>query len=130
VILLRYAACALADERAFQDLTSGRKNHGDVRTKGSTPFISILTLWEIALLHSKGRVRLPVSLPKFVKHLERIYVVLPITSDIVLRAAALTRNFPKDPADRLIAATALERGVPLVTSDMSIRQSGEVPCIW
>ncbi len=36
---------------------------------------------------------------------------------------ACQMQFPKDPADRLIAATAMVEGMPLVTADMRIRQS-------
>jgi PIN domain nuclease of toxin-antitoxin system len=38
--------------------------------------------------------------------------------------------FPRDPSDRLIAATAMVEGVPLVTADTRIRQSKLVETVW
>jgi len=42
----------------------------------------------------------------------------------------LPSSFPKDPADRLIAATAMVEGAPLVTADEQIRQAKVVQTIW
>jgi PIN domain nuclease of toxin-antitoxin system len=42
----------------------------------------------------------------------------------------LPAGFSKDPADRLIAATAIVEGVPLVTADERIRQAKVVQAIW
>jgi PIN domain nuclease of toxin-antitoxin system len=56
--------------------------------------------------------------------------VLPITAAIAERSMHFGSNFPKDPSDQLIAATAIVHGIPLVTADAQIRNSGEVPCIW
>jgi PIN domain nuclease of toxin-antitoxin system len=47
-----------------------------------------------------------------------------------LRAAATARDFPRDPADRIIAATARDRGLPLVTADERIRACPLVQTIW
>ena len=44
------------------------------------------------------------------------------TPAIAAAAAALPRSFPGDPADRLIYATAVEHGWPLVTKDQRLRQ--------
>jgi PIN domain nuclease of toxin-antitoxin system len=37
---------------------------------------------------------------------------------------------PLDPMDRIIGATALDRGIPQVTRDKAIRKSKAVPVIW
>jgi PIN domain nuclease of toxin-antitoxin system len=42
----------------------------------------------------------------------------------------LAAYFPSDPADRLIVATALGKGIPLVTADDEIRRSKAVTTIW
>ena len=47
-----------------------------------------------------------------------------------MQAFELPANFPKDPVDRLIAATALIEDIPLITADREIRKSGAVPTIW
>ena len=48
----------------------------------------------------------------------------PLTPEIAVRAAGLGADFPGDPADRLIVATALEARGPLVTLDGRLRAAG------
>jgi PIN domain nuclease of toxin-antitoxin system len=57
-------------------------------------------------------------------------MVQPITPEIAAFAVELPSSFPKDPADRLIAATAMVEGAPLVTADERIRQAKLVQTIW
>jgi PIN domain nuclease of toxin-antitoxin system len=61
---------------------------------------------------------------------ERRFIVLPITAKIALQAYALPPSYPKDPADRVIGATAVIEGLSLVTADQAIRKSKAVPTIW
>jgi PIN domain nuclease of toxin-antitoxin system len=49
---------------------------------------------------------------------------------ICVQAFGLPANYPKDPADRIIGATALVEGLSLVTADRAIRNSRAVPTIW
>jgi PIN domain nuclease of toxin-antitoxin system len=39
-------------------------------------------------------------------------------------------SYPKDPADRIIGATALVGDIPLLTADRAIRNAKAVPTIW
>lgn len=96
--------------------------------------IASITLWETALLLERGQVVLrgaggtEAAVSKIVK--EAGLQVLPLTVRAAALAVALPRAFPRDPADRLIAGTALAEGLQLVTSDKPIRQSGTVDAIW
>ncbi len=92
--------------------------------------ISDKTLWELAMAHSKKRIRSTVSLRDFLETAERTFIVLPVNAAIAERSVQFGKSFPADPADRIIAATAIVYGLSLVTSDVQIRRSGEVPCIW
>jgi PIN domain nuclease of toxin-antitoxin system len=92
--------------------------------------IASITLWEIALLAAKGKVQFYPPVEQFLEKVERAYRVLPLDRHIALRGAALSADFPKDPADRQVAATAIVHGLMLITSDEKILKSGEVPCIW
>lgn len=88
------------------------------------------TLWELAMMHSKGKIELDVPLREFLVGIEQQCTVLPINAAIAARSVLFGSEFPKDPADRIIAATAIVYGLKLVTADALIRKSGEVPCVW
>jgi PIN domain nuclease of toxin-antitoxin system len=100
------------------------------RQKGEGLAISDITLLELAILAGKGRVRLAIGLESFLREVEARFVVLPITGQACARTGALPPNYPKDPADRIIAATALVEGLPLLTADRAIHRSKAVHTIW
>ena len=100
------------------------------RREGTPIAISDLTLWEFAMLAHRGRIALFASLPIALQEIASIYTVLPIIPEIAGTSVRLSAEFPADPADRIIAATALAHSAALVTADSRIRRSGEVPCIW
>jgi PIN domain nuclease of toxin-antitoxin system len=88
------------------------------------------SLWEVAMISSKGKFKMYRPLGDYLRYLESIFIVFPVTAAIAERGMQFTERYPKDPTDRLIGATALVHGMELVTSDELIRESGEVPCIW
>ena len=92
--------------------------------------ISAFTLFELSMLFRKKRFSLAVSPESFLGEMERRFVILPITANIALQAFALPASYPKDPADRIIGATALVEDIPLITADRGIRKSRAVPTIW
>jgi len=100
------------------------------RLEGTGLAISDFTLWEFAMLATRKRISLQVPLSASLHELCSFYTVLPITASIAETSMTFSANFPNDPADRVIAATALIHHAPLITADKSIRASGEVPCIW
>jgi PIN domain nuclease of toxin-antitoxin system len=53
-----------------------------------------------------------------------------MTAEITALAVRLPQDFPKDPADRVITATAAIEGMELVTADAQIRRAKVVPTIW
>jgi PIN domain nuclease of toxin-antitoxin system len=92
--------------------------------------ISDITLLELATLASKGRIRLDISIESFLQEVESRFVVLPISGRACARAMGLPASYPKDPADRIIGATALVEGLLLLTADREIRRSRAVQTIW
>jgi PIN domain nuclease of toxin-antitoxin system len=92
--------------------------------------ISDVTFVEIAQLANRERINLTPNAETVLAEIERRFVVLPITANIALRAFELPASYPKDPADRIIGATALIEDIPLLTSDREIRKSRAVPTIW
>lgn len=74
---------------------------------------------------------LPISIEELVRRLEQGGVVelVPVDAAIWLRSLSLPwEHF--DPADRVIVATALARGVPLLTMDETIRAFEGAVTIW
>jgi len=102
----------------------------DARQKGEGLAISDITLLELATLSNKGRIRLNISLESFLAEVEARFIVLPITGRACVRVLALPKAYPKDPADRIIGATALVEGLPLLTADQNIRRSRALHTIW
>jgi PIN domain nuclease of toxin-antitoxin system len=100
------------------------------RHSGEGLAISDMTLLEIAVIESKRRIRLNTSLETFLTEVESRFVVLPITGRICVRAMGLPAAYPKDPADRIIGATAQVEGISLVTADKDIRKSKVLRSIW
>ena len=56
--------------------------------------------------------------------------VRPLTPMVTALAAQFPEDYPRDPADRLIGATARAEGVPLITHDERIRRSKLIQTIW
>jgi PIN domain nuclease of toxin-antitoxin system len=95
--------------------------------------IADISLWELALLHERGRLVLPadVSAGFYLKQLLAALrlQVLPITTEIALLSRSSLFQHG-DPADRLIGATALQLGAPLITADTQLRALPELDTLW
>ena len=102
----------------------------DARKNGDGLAISDVTLLELATLASKARIHLDISLESFLQEVEARFVVLPISGRACARAMELPATYPKDPADRIIGATALVEGLSLVTADREILRSKALHTIW
>lgn len=78
---------------------------------------SALTFWEVALLQESGRIHLPLPAAQWrAERLESGLHEFAVDGAIAVRAAGLG-GLQGDPIDRLIVATALERGAALLTAD-------------
>ena len=102
----------------------------NARKNGDGLAISDITLLELATLASKGRIQLDISLESFLQEVEARFVVLPISGRACVLAIGLPAAYPKDPADRIIGATALVEGLSLLTADRKIRRSKALQTIW
>lgn len=102
----------------------------EARRAQSGLYISDFTLYELSVLFRKKQIGLVISLESFLSEIEKRFVVLPITGRICVSALSLPAAYPKDPADRIIGATALVEGLSLLTADRDIRRSRAVPTIW
>lgn len=94
--------------------------------------ISDIVIWEVAFLFARGILRshgtVEATVEKLITHTG--VIVRCINSEIAAIAAQLPDDYPKDPIDRLIGATAVSEGLPLVTRDERIRRSPLLKTIW
>lgn len=95
---------------------------------GASLGISAITLWELAMLASRERIQAPGPIDVWLAELERdpAIEVLSITGRISFESVQLGSRFPGDPADRIIAATAICHGLTLLTADRRIRDAAIV----
>lgn len=94
---------------------------------GGTIFLSAVTVWEIALLVDTGRVDLDIPIEAWVRRfLERPGIAAaPLDHRAACRSYQLHQLEHRDPADRLLIATAIELACPLITYDERIARFGD-----
>src|SRR5262245_24701710 len=94
--------------------------------------VASITLWELAFLFWRGRLRRRGTVEASLRHVVEVtrVAIKEISVEIALLAQQFPATFPVDPQDRLIAATAIADGMPLVTADDGIRASPLVRTIW
>jgi PIN domain nuclease of toxin-antitoxin system len=103
----------------------------ELEQDGQPAAISAITLWESAMLVQRKKIEVESSLDAWIGELEShpLLAVLPITARIAAESVRLNASFPKDPADRLIVATARCHGLALITADQNIRSWGKVAMV-
>ena len=97
--------------------------------KPGAPFgVAGISLWEIAMLHSLGRIALSMQLREWLQRAVAppLVQLFDLTPAIAAEVANLPDSFHRDPADRILVATARVYRATLVTSDGRITGSGLV----
>lgn len=92
--------------------------------------ISAISLWELSWLLSRGKIRSYGTIETTLCSMIEGVTVLPITPGIAALAAQFPEDYPRDPSDRLIGATARAEGMTLVTRDERIRRSPLIRTVW
>jgi PIN domain nuclease of toxin-antitoxin system len=109
-------------KRAFAAIRRARQNSGVA--------VATITMWELAWLAQNGRIVVTGSVEMFIRETVARVILRAVTPEIAALAASFPQGFPRDPADRLIAATAMVEGCRLVTADERIRRSKVVETVW
>ncbi|MGA8617269.1 MAG: type II toxin-antitoxin system VapC family toxin [Candidatus Sulfotelmatobacter sp.] len=91
--------------------------------------IATITLWELAWLAQNGRIVVTGSVESFVRETVARVILRPVSPEITAFAVRLPKGFSRDPADRLITATAMVEGMALVTADTHIRRAKVVDTV-
>ena len=113
------------------NLSRAERNALDALPSAVRPVLCDISLWEFATLVDMGRVEIDVTVEEWlqVAAAPSTVKIQPITPGIVAEMNRLPASFHRDPADRLIAATARFLKHPLATKDRKIRNSRWVP-LW
>jgi PIN domain nuclease of toxin-antitoxin system len=114
---------ALGDKARFRPLAIRRIEEA---ARSGSLLVSVISVWEIAMLESKGRIRFQKPCLEWVREaLETPGLSLAgLTPEIAVDSSRLPGNFHGDPADRILAATARNLGVPLMTRDPKLIEYG------
>ena len=84
--------------------------------------VASITWFELAWLAEQERIVVAVPVRTWLEDLAADVRTVGTTPAVAATAVALPDSFPGDPADRLIYATAIEYGWPLVTKDRRLRE--------
>ncbi len=93
----------------------------DARQQG-TLFVSVISVWEIALLVRKKRLALPMSPLRWTEEALKLrgLHLLPLTPEVAIESVYLPEPIHRDPSDRILIASARLEGMTLVTRDREI----------
>ncbi|WP_337287840.1 type II toxin-antitoxin system VapC family toxin [Candidatus Methylomirabilis sp.] len=104
----------------------------DESVQQSAVYLSSISVWEVAQLTVRGRLQLTMGVADWVAKSEALPFVhfVPVDNTIALKSVQLPDSLHSDPADRIIIATALTLGFPLVTRDERIARYPHIRTIW
>ena len=92
--------------------------------------VSAITVWELAWLLSRGRIQARGTVEAAVNLLLEDITIRPITAEVAALATQFPEDYPHDPTDRIIGATARAEGLTLITRDEKIRRSPLLKTVW
>jgi PIN domain nuclease of toxin-antitoxin system len=103
------------------ELAAERRHSIEAAARRGEVWVSIISVWEVGLLHSKRRLHLGTSCLDWARRaLAPALALATLTPEIAVECNSLPGRFHDDPADRMIAATARLEGLTVVTRDRQI----------
>jgi PIN domain nuclease of toxin-antitoxin system len=103
----------------------------DAAAAGTPTYISAVSLVEVVYLVERGRIAAD-AFSKFISELDSenpAFRVVPLDAHVATALRQIPRNAVPDMPDRIIGATALHLGLPLVTRDRRLQSAG-IKTIW
>ncbi len=113
----------------FQRLTKAQGQVlDDLEERGQAVGLSAISLRELAQMIHRGRATVGMELEAWLDSLDShpLLTILPLTTKIAAESVRLGDEFPNDPADQIIVATARCHDLTLITADERIRRWGKV----
>ncbi len=118
--MLEKTSAVVFDTPIWLRASAGDLQLGALRNFRGTAIVPSISVWEVAMLASKERIELQPDVDRWIhENLQPPVSLEPLHPEISLESCRL-EDFHGDPADRLIVATALVLGVPLITADRQI----------
>ena len=114
------------------ELSPQARRRIDGLTEPGALCVSSISVWEFHMLVKKGRLRLKTDPAHWIRQCElspRIRFI-PVDNEITRLAVELPSDEPSDPADRIILATGLALGAPVLSKDEKLRRCPGVKVVW
>ena len=94
--------------------------------------VSSISVWEIFMLEKSGRLKFTLPAQAWVKKCENLslFRFVPVDNEIARIAVELDGHLHRDPADRVILATALREGAALITKDSRLHHFADIETVW
>ncbi len=94
--------------------------------------IASISIWEFAMMVTRGRIQLTISPDEWLDYAisKTGITILNLDSRTALESCNLPGKFHKDPADRIIVATARIHQAKLITRDQKIIDYPHVTTVW
>jgi PIN domain nuclease of toxin-antitoxin system len=124
-VLIWWAAGDPQLSRAARDAIEAEAQDGEI-------LVSAISAWEVAMLAKAGRLALTMEAEVWLDTIAQVRAIrfVPVDVGISIQSVQLPGEFHKDPADRIIVATARRHSAPLISADMKIRGYPHVQTIW
>jgi PIN domain nuclease of toxin-antitoxin system len=100
--------------------------------RGEQVVASAISLFEISTAIRRGRLVLAVPPEQWLADVRLLpeLRIEPVSAEIAEVAGSFDEAVPGDPADRIIAATAIALGLKLVTADKRLRRAPRLQTVW
>ncbi len=103
----------------------------DLAEKNHKIILCEISLWEISILMKKRRLVIDMSYLDFIDQVlqTKTYQLQGMNAEIAFLGTEIDID-TKDPADRIIAATSIVLGLPLISADQFMIKATDIKTIW